>query len=155
MYRPSEKAFTLVEIIVVVSIVALLMTFGFSSYTSAQRRARDTKRVADMNEFINAINTFQLEERRGPNEDDFCESSIGNSGGSCPVSPPQSRWVRGGVWNDLVGGGYLSELPTDPLNNSEYYYYYEPTNPAPNSGGYIRVRFESPEQFAFYYWFAP
>jgi len=142
MYRPSEKAFTLVEIIVVVSIVALLTTFGFSSYTSAQRRARDTKRVADMNELINAINLFQLERRRGPIEDDFCESSIGNAGSSCPVNPPQTGWVQGGLWNDLVGGGYLKELPIDPLNNSQYYYYYEPTNPPPNSGGQLWYRSE-------------
>ncbi len=155
MYTSSEKAFTLVEIIVVISIMTLLMTFGFSSYTNAQRRARDTKRAADMNEFINAINLFQLNERRGPIEDDFCESSIGNAGGSCPVNPPQRGWVHGGVWDDLVGGGYLKELPIDPLNNQGYYYYFEPTNPAPNSGGYVRVRFESPDQFAFYFWSAP
>ncbi len=44
------NAFTLIEIIVVVSIIAVLSTIGFLAYSGSVTDARDTTRKADMAE---------------------------------------------------------------------------------------------------------
>jgi type II secretion system protein G len=43
-----QRAFTLIELLVVISIIGILIALGVASYTTAQRKARDSKRKADL-----------------------------------------------------------------------------------------------------------
>lgn len=43
------KGFTIIEILVAVSIIAILATIGVSVFQSAQGRSRDARRVSDLN----------------------------------------------------------------------------------------------------------
>lgn len=55
----QEKAgFTLVELMVVISIIAILATVGLTVYTSAQIAARDSKRVQDVQQIQRALEQF-------------------------------------------------------------------------------------------------
>jgi len=43
-----KKAFTLLEMLVVIGIVAILVSLGFASYSTVQKKARDAKRKGDL-----------------------------------------------------------------------------------------------------------
>lgn len=43
------KGFTIIEILVAVSVIAILATIGFSVFQSAQGKSRDARRVSDLN----------------------------------------------------------------------------------------------------------
>lgn len=46
-----KKGFTLIEILVVISIIGILVTFGTVSFTSSQKQARDTLRKSDLRQY--------------------------------------------------------------------------------------------------------
>jgi len=50
-----KKAFTLLEMLVVIGIIAILVALGTSSYSTAQKKARDARRKSDMKSFQNAM----------------------------------------------------------------------------------------------------
>lgn len=51
----NKKGFTLVELLVVVSIIAILSVIGVATFTSVQRNARDARRKADMDAIASAF----------------------------------------------------------------------------------------------------
>jgi prepilin-type N-terminal cleavage/methylation domain-containing protein len=52
----SRQAFTLVELLVVISIIGLLSTIAVTSLSSARRRSRNAKRIADVKQLVTAFN---------------------------------------------------------------------------------------------------
>lgn len=52
------SAFTLIELLVVISIITILVTVGLSSFTSAQRKGRDTKRKSDIREVQTSLEQY-------------------------------------------------------------------------------------------------
>jgi type II secretion system protein G len=54
----KKKGFTLIELLIVVAIIGLLATLAILSLTSAQAKARDTKRVADLKSLQNGIEMY-------------------------------------------------------------------------------------------------
>lgn len=53
----KEKGFTLVELMVAISIVAVLATIGFSLFQSTQATARDARRRSDVAAMTSALET--------------------------------------------------------------------------------------------------
>lgn len=54
----SKKGFTLLELLVVVSIMVILLTIGLSSYSTAQKKGRDAKRKSDIREIQAAMEQY-------------------------------------------------------------------------------------------------
>ncbi|MBI2411536.1 MAG: type II secretion system protein [Candidatus Kerfeldbacteria bacterium] len=54
----NQKGFTLIELLIVIAIIGLLATLAIVSLTSAQQRARDTKRVSDMRSLQTAFELY-------------------------------------------------------------------------------------------------
>jgi prepilin-type N-terminal cleavage/methylation domain-containing protein len=52
------KGFTLLELLVVIGIISILVTMGFSSYSTAQKKARDAKRKGDMKAIQNSLEQY-------------------------------------------------------------------------------------------------
>jgi prepilin-type N-terminal cleavage/methylation domain-containing protein len=50
-----KKAFTLLEMLVVIGIIGILVGLGAVSYSTAQKKARDAKRKQDLKAFQNAM----------------------------------------------------------------------------------------------------
>ena len=50
-----RKSFTLLEMLVVIGIIAILVSMGFASYSTVQKKARDSKRQGDLKAFQNAM----------------------------------------------------------------------------------------------------
>ncbi|MEI8061897.1 MAG: type II secretion system protein [bacterium] len=120
----NEKGFTLIELLVVIAIIALLSVIVLASLQSARIKARDTKRIQDVNQIRTAISLYQS-----------------NNNGNPPGSPGVTGWSiplykgLGGACDTLYNTiipKYISVAPNDPLSptlsscawDGGYHYYY-------------------------------
>ncbi len=62
----KNQAFTLIELMIVVAIIALLATMGISSYSNAVKKARDGKKKADIQTIATALTLYRGDEREYP-----------------------------------------------------------------------------------------
>ena len=120
MNQNREKGFTLVELLVVIAIVAILAGAVLVAINPLRimRESRDAQRLSDMDTLNRAL-SFALADE----EIRLLANGNGNSvSGSTAVDG--SGWVSyQKVDPDGPGlGKYLSVLPVDPVNNSDYYY---------------------------------
>ncbi|MDO8451445.1 MAG: prepilin-type N-terminal cleavage/methylation domain-containing protein [bacterium] len=102
--RSNRRGFTIVELLVAVSILTVLSTIAIASYGSATKRSRDSKRRADIEQLRSALEMYRA---------DF---------GFYPST-------GGGVWtpaSNLALPSYIAAIPTDP--NAEAFYEYKATN---------------------------
>lgn len=56
--NPSSHGFTLIELMITITIIAILTAAGIFTYTSAQGRARDAKRKSEMEQYKNALEVY-------------------------------------------------------------------------------------------------
>ncbi len=98
-----KKGFTLIELLVVVAIISLLSSVVIASLNAARAKARDAKRVEEVNSLANAVALYQ-----------------NDHGGNYP--PDDCSWVSGRPdWSDTFKAEmspYLSTIPKDPVNAS-------------------------------------
>lgn len=69
----SQKAFTLVELIVTISILAILGTIAFVSFLQYHSSARDTIRLSDTRLIERSLEVHYLEHQSYPDPSDFVE----------------------------------------------------------------------------------
>lgn len=96
------KGFTLLELLVVISIISLLATFGFVQLSNARRDARDTKRIADLKQVTRALELYYNDNGKYP-----IQTSWSLESGNSP-----SVWIP-----DIVASGHIDILPIDPIND--------------------------------------
>jgi len=115
MQKIKKSAFTLVELIVVITILAILWTIAFISLQWYSRDARDATRTADLWNIKTSLELFSLKTWKYPSPDNF--STITYSGWTEDV------WYQWVVW-DIVTTNLksLNEKPLDPLTNDPYTY---------------------------------
>lgn len=123
----KSKGFTLIELLVVIAIIGILATIILSSLSTAQMKARDTRRLQDMKTIYTALVAYELDYGFLPQPSDYGDS---DSGGRDVSSD-------GSFLSFLVSSGYLGSVVLDPLNtginpvaSGEYvysYYCYPPT----------------------------
>ncbi|MCX7997233.1 MAG: prepilin-type N-terminal cleavage/methylation domain-containing protein [Patescibacteria group bacterium] len=88
-----SKGFTLIEILIALSIVAILIALPVVAYSNFSRQARDTQRKNDLNKLQGALEQYRANEGR---------------------YPEQANWLQ-----TLVSGGYLSEIVKDSYEGRE------------------------------------
>lgn len=127
----------LIELLLVIAVGAVLIVVIVRAVDPATRmkQARDAKRKADINVIANAIVQYQAMNAQYPRDtsgiNNDCDSSKGVTG-DCPGTG--SYWStdlggpREGLYAGLIGNDILKQLPLDPVNDSNYYYRYEPQN---------------------------
>lgn len=101
----SRQSFSLVEILVVVTIISLLAGIAASSYAQFIRQSRDAKRKTDIEQVRSAIEMYR----------NF--NNVYPTGGAAPGM----EFGTGDITD--ATSTYLSKLPNDP--RSAYTYYYE------------------------------
>lgn len=129
----NNNAFTLIELLVVIAIIGVLASAVLVSFPGAMAGARDGIRKQDLSTIRGALEEYWDIYGHYPPEGHWCDSSIGAVGASCPPSPAQNDWASNSDLQDLVAQKSFGKIPIDPINNSTYYYQYEPS--AAGQGG--------------------
>ncbi|KKU81951.1 MAG: General secretion pathway protein G [Parcubacteria group bacterium GW2011_GWA1_47_8] len=116
--------FTLIELLVVISIISLLSSIVLSSLNSARAKARDTKRIAEIQAIVTAIALYENDHGQVPGTD------LGpNQVASSPVSDSVGAQIGIGNPIDAALAPYLSAVPKDPKHDGvTYYYAYDPAH---------------------------
>ena len=65
-FRIFERGFTLVELLVVITIIALLTTIGIVMYQNATRRSRDGRRQTDLEQVRTALELYRSDNSAYP-----------------------------------------------------------------------------------------
>jgi len=110
----KRHAFTLVELLVVISIIGLLSTIAISSMSSARARSRDAKRIADLKAVRVALEAYAIDNGAYP-----------TCGQACATYCDCTTVGWGGSFSALeIKPNYMGNLPTDPIANATYGYFY-------------------------------
>jgi general secretion pathway protein G len=89
LWRWRQRGFTLIELMVVISIVVILMSVAIPRYQASILRARETVLRDDLYTLRSVIDQYTLDKQKAP----------------------QSL-------QDVVDANYLKQLPKDPFTNS-------------------------------------
>lgn len=109
----QKGAFTLVELIVVITILAILWTIGFLSFQWYSLSARDSIRVSDLNSISKSLELFKLQEWFYPAPSNPFEVSYSWA----------LAWNQGTFWEATRQKTQrISTIPVDPLTWNEYTY---------------------------------
>ncbi|MEK7636506.1 MAG: type II secretion system protein [Patescibacteria group bacterium] len=108
-----QKGFTIGELIVVLAIAAMILSFIFINFREARISSRNTKRVQNISGIQNALALFHV-------SNSYYPGTVGTNGSAVTLL------------NELVLLGYIPIIENDPLGAvwGEYYYC-----PGDNSGG--------------------
>jgi len=102
--KKFRKGFTLIEMLIVITIIALLASIILVGMSGARAKTRDARRVADLHNVMNALELYYAKNSNYPDE---------------------TSW--GGLTTALTTGNIgVSRIPQDPLSsspNSNIYYY--------------------------------
>lgn len=88
-----RNGFTLIELLIVITIIVVISAVAMVNYTGAAKKARDSRRVSDLEKIRMALETVR---------------QVG-------VTYPNALGI-------LVTGNYVSKLPTDPKTDGNYLY---------------------------------
>lgn len=124
--------FTLIEVMVTVTIIALLSIAAVSSFTQQQRRARDARRIADIESISSAIQQYKALGYDTP--------STANAAGTPQIQSTTPPTQSGDPplatsLTDLVSKGLLAMMPIEQDTSTQClrYYYVSPTDASINS----------------------
>ncbi len=84
----GEGGFTLIELIIVMTVIGLLASIAIPSYLNSVRKAREAVLREDLHTMRSAIDSYTVDREQAPQSLD-----------------------------DLVQAGYLKSIPTDPITN--------------------------------------
>ena len=112
--KSPQRAFTLLELLVVMAILALLVALGLRTFGSVQQKSRDNKRRQDLLSISKALELYYNDFRRYP------ESLDGKIMGCGAGAIEECVW--GDVWQDSDKEMlYMSKIPQDPGGNQYFY----------------------------------
>jgi prepilin-type N-terminal cleavage/methylation domain-containing protein len=103
----NRRAFTLVELLVVISIIGLLSTIATVSLGSARAKSRDAKRMADLRQISQAVELFSDTNTYLPR----------NSVGWCTYISNATSGYGAAFQSDI--SPYLAKTPLDPQKSNQ------------------------------------
>ncbi len=107
----TRKGFTLIELMVVVSIITFLASIIFAQTVGTKKKARDTERMRDLREMQKAIELYRNEYGSFPNTSGQFRAGAGTCAGA--AVPAQGYGPTGYIPG--VVPTYISTLSEDPL----------------------------------------
>ncbi|HDS11845.1 MAG TPA: type II secretion system protein [Candidatus Wirthbacteria bacterium] len=137
----KQSGFTMVELLVVITIIGFLSTLVLNSLGQARLKARDSRRLADINSLYTAIYLYYENNYRYPCVQDYYTE------GTFDYAEANIRSDEA-EWHSCLGQElepYLKEMPLDPKSNTDpfvYAYRYRSFGEAP--GLYVEYMLEKP-----------
>lgn len=119
----KRDGFTLIEVLVVVTLLSILATFSISNYSQIQKQGKDSRRKTDLSQVKAALELYY---------------SVNNS-------YPASVGIFGLPWGSIFSdakGTYMKQLPTDPSGSKGTSYCYVP-NATPPTSYYLYAKLEN------------
>ncbi len=114
-----KRAFTLIELLIVISIISMLSSIVIATTTSAQAKGRDAKRVQQIRQIDLATRLYIDTLGHAPLADMGCGVSSGpvseEDARDCMFSSSDSSWST--FATALVTAGVISEVPVDPCGS--------------------------------------
>ncbi len=103
-HATKYNGFTLIELLIVIAIIGLLATLAIVSLTTAQQKARDTKRLADLKTLQDAVELYYRE------YDTF----------------PITDATTNATWSDFANSvtPFITNMPIDETNDDALGYVY-------------------------------
>jgi len=103
----ARAGFTVLELMIVITIILILMALGAGRYQQSVLRAKETALKQDLNVMRKAIDNYTLDKQQAP-----------------------------GSLEELVSAGYLREIPTDPITQrKDWRVVYEDVSLSPEQAG--------------------
>jgi type II secretion system protein G len=128
------KGFTLVELLVVITVLGILAVIGITSFTSAQVRGRDTGRKSDLKQISNSLELYF-------NDHGVYPASLNGQILGCPTtSSTACTWGTSQFTDGRTV--YFKILPKDP-SMGNYYYRTVTINSLPNQGFQLFAKLEN------------
>lgn len=102
-----KRGFTIIELLVVVAIISLLVSFVLVQLSQSRAKARDTRRVADINTLVTGLVLYNNQTGEYPN-------------------PYTNEVINGSdsISNALRAQNVLMGIIRDPMNSDPYQYKY-------------------------------
>jgi len=95
----KKLGFTLIELLVVIAIIGVISGISLALLSEARKKGRDGRRFEDLQQIKNAIELYSADHN--------------------------SLYPPGTDLSILISGGYISLMPTDPLNIGSHIYSYQ------------------------------
>ena len=107
--KSNLTGFTLMELLVVISIIGFLASMAIFALNNTRMKARDAKRRADLVQIQKAIEMYFLDNSYYP----LCGGSVCSTTG-----------YAGDMRNLAIIPAYVAKMPLDPTNVNGFYGYY-------------------------------
>lgn len=109
--KQRNRAFTLIELLIVVAIIAILAAIAVPNFLEAQTRAKISRNKADMRAVATAIESYKLDWNQYPIWEAHV-TGVWAPPGRAIVSWPYHIWTPSRVSTPVA---YISSLPQDPF----------------------------------------
>jgi prepilin-type N-terminal cleavage/methylation domain-containing protein len=115
-----RKGFTLIELLVVIAIIGLLSTLAVVALNSARAKARDAKRISDVNQIRTALELYLNDQQAYPVA--ASPITLGDDTHDCLAATTAAGFVDNEDTDDCASP-YMGLVPSNPTPNGAAYQY--------------------------------